>query len=145
MHAQCNPHKSLLTTGRILHRDISINNIMITLPQYPRPDKSLGSLIDPDLAVRASGSPSSPCGAPERTGTYEFLSIPLLQGKPGHYYHDDLQSFFFVLLWIAYERPRDRDLLKSWGHADPMIAAAAKHILKTGRSFKNCWKIPEPV
>ena len=100
-------------TGKILHRDISINNIMITLPQYPRPDKFLGFLIDLDLAVCISGrSPGPPCGAPERTGTYEFLFIPLLYGEPGHYYHDDLQSFFFVLLWIAYERPPDGGLLK---------------------------------
>ncbi|KAF8241298.1 hypothetical protein K440DRAFT_665378 [Wilcoxina mikolae CBS 423.85] len=123
-------HRSLLTTGGILHRDISINNIMITLPQYPRPDKFLGFLIDLDLAIRVSGgTSSSPCGAPERTGTYEFLSIPLLYGKLGHYYHDDLQSFFFVLLWIAYERPRDGDLLESWGHGKPTIAADAKFSL----------------
>lgn len=124
-------HRSLLTTGGILHRDISINNIMITLPQYPRKDKFLGFLIDLDLAIRVSpGATNSPCGAPERTGTYEFLSIPILYGDPGHIYHDDLQSFFFVLLWIVYERPhRKEDLLESWGHGNTSLAAASKQSL----------------
>jgi len=44
-------HWSLLIDGRFLHRDISVNNIMITLPSYPRDDGFNGFLIDLDHAI----------------------------------------------------------------------------------------------
>ncbi|KAF8538767.1 hypothetical protein BDD12DRAFT_884189 [Trichophaea hybrida] len=107
-------HESLLTVAQILHRDISINNIMLTHPSYPRADRFQGFLIDLDLAVHKTRVP--PSGAPERTGTYAFLSIEALQETKGHIFHDDLQSFFFVFIWLCYTRPEDPqdDLLAEW-------------------------------
>jgi hypothetical protein len=88
-------HHSLLTTGDILHRDVSINNIMITHPSYPRPDGLHGFLIDLDLAIAVNSS-GIPCGAPHCTGTYKFFSTENLRAESGfaHTFHDDLQSFF---------------------------------------------------
>jgi hypothetical protein len=93
-------HRSLLTKGGILHRDISHNNIMIPHHAAPRADHYRGFLIDLDHAQRVSGAPS---GAPERTGTYPFLSIEALQGRDGfvHTFYDDLQSFWFVFLLLC--------------------------------------------
>ncbi|TGZ81932.1 hypothetical protein EX30DRAFT_239918 [Ascodesmis nigricans] len=118
-------HRSLLTNAGILHRDISINNIMMTRPSHPRPDGFHGFLIDLDLAVRVDRKKAS--GAPDRTGTYEFLSLDLLKAKPGHYFHDDLQSFYFVLIWLAHDHAGGTNLLEQWG-GDSQAAANAKGV-----------------
>jgi hypothetical protein len=66
-----------------------------------------GFLIDLDMA-KEIGSDSS--GAMNLTGTMEFMAINVLwQSKP-HSYRDDLESFFYVLIWICvmYESTGDR-------------------------------------
>lgn len=76
-------------------------------------------LIDLDLAkVRGSG----PSG--NQTGTMEFMAIEVLR-KADHTYRHDLESFFYVLLWICARRTWQRwfrceadqnreSLLKAW-------------------------------
>ncbi|KAI5777266.1 hypothetical protein EDC01DRAFT_732611 [Geopyxis carbonaria] len=102
-------HRSLLTDAGILHRDISINNIMMTDPSHRRPDGFHGFLIDLDLAILVDRKDSS--HAPGRTGTHEFLSSDLLNGATDHYFYDDLQSFFFVMIWLVYDHNQGRQLL----------------------------------
>ncbi|KAK3371853.1 serine/threonine-protein kinase Sgk2 [Lasiosphaeria ovina] len=88
-------HQSLYITGNILHRDISSNNIIITKPATA--DGFKGMLIDLDLAkVRDSG----PSGARHQTGTMQFMAIEVLR-KTDHTYRHDLESFFYVLLWMC--------------------------------------------
>ncbi|KAI0130780.1 serine/threonine-protein kinase Sgk2 [Daldinia grandis] len=88
-------HQSLYTTGNILHRDISSNNIIITKPATI--DGFKGMLIDLDLAkVRDSG----PSGARHQTGTMQFMAVEVLR-KTDHTYRHDLESFFYVLLWMC--------------------------------------------
>ncbi|PQE05123.1 serine threonine- kinase Sgk2 protein [Rutstroemia sp. NJR-2017a BBW] len=41
-----------------------------------------------------------PSGARHRTGTMQFMAIEVLEGK-GHTYRHDLESFFYVFLWIC--------------------------------------------
>ncbi|KAL2050081.1 hypothetical protein ABVK25_009691 [Lepraria finkii] len=113
-------HRSLYLKGNILHRDISENNIIITNPKET--GGFAGMLIDLDLA-KVLGSRRS--GARHQTGTMEFMAIEVLQGID-HSYRHDLESFFYVLLWIvarrAWEReffclPVDRpkrNILKKW-------------------------------
>ena len=113
-------HRSLYLKGNILHRDISENNIIITNPKET--GGFAGMLIDLDLA-KVLGSGRS--GARHQTGTMEFMAIEVLQGID-HSYRHDLESFFYVLLWIvarrAWEReffclPVDRpkrNILKKW-------------------------------
>lgn len=90
-------HQSLYRNG-ILHRDVSINNIMITFADQPRPDRLSGFLIDLDLAIEMSDI--VPSGAPHRTGTMEFMAIGALNGEV-HTFRHDLESFLYVLVWIC--------------------------------------------
>ena len=87
-------HKSLYLTGNILHRDISENNIIIT---DPKKDGFHGMLIDLDLAKELGSGRS---GARCRTGTMEFMAIEVLLGI-AHTYRHDLESFFYVLIWLC--------------------------------------------
>jgi hypothetical protein len=112
-------HQSLYETGNILHRDISSNNIIITKPEVA--DGFKGMLIDLDLAkVRDSG----PSGARHQTGTMQFMAVEVLR-TADHTYRHDLESFFYVLLWMcarqswnngfAGERkPPKESLLRRW-------------------------------
>ncbi|RPB19638.1 hypothetical protein L211DRAFT_842443 [Terfezia boudieri ATCC MYA-4762] len=154
-------HASLFFQGCILHRDVSINNIIaITTPHttVPRIPPTIGGeflytpgtdfygcLIDLDYAVVITEQDTS--GIPERTGTYPFIAIPILQGTATHRYRHDLESFLYVLLWVACypvastqqathpgpskdirqqdEWPRD-DPLKAWANESEGIVASLK-------------------
>lgn len=87
-------HRSLYYDGKILHRDVSINNIIITDAVHEGDPK--GMLIDLDLAKDLEGGPS---GARHRTGTMEFMAIEVLKDSP-HTYRHDLESLFYVFLWV---------------------------------------------
>ncbi|OJD28445.1 hypothetical protein ACJ73_00161 [Blastomyces percursus] len=63
-------HRSLYTKGKILHRDISENNIIITNPKIA--DGYSGMLIDLDLAKELDNGGT---GARHQTGTMEFMAI----------------------------------------------------------------------
>jgi serine/threonine protein kinase len=88
-------HKSLLEKGKILHRDISENNIIITEAATKGDPK--GMLINLDLAKELDSLPS---GASHRTGTMQCMAIEVLQGK-GRTYRHDLESFFYVFTWMC--------------------------------------------
>jgi Fungal protein kinase len=88
-------HKSLLEDGKALHRDISENNIIIIEAATKGDPK--GMLIDLDLAKELD---SMSRGASHRTGTMQFMAIEVLQGK-GHTYRHDLESFFYVFIWMC--------------------------------------------
>ncbi|OAA34135.1 serine/threonine-protein kinase Sgk2 [Beauveria brongniartii RCEF 3172] len=88
-------HRSLYLKGRILHRDISSNNIIITSPE--KADGFKGMLIDLDLAKERDSGPS---GARHQTGTVQFMAIEVLRGVD-HTYRHDLESFFYVLIWMC--------------------------------------------
>ncbi|TFB07258.1 hypothetical protein CCMA1212_001248 [Trichoderma ghanense] len=91
-------HRSLYLDGKILHRDISENNIIITDPE--KSDGFKGMLIDLDLAKEEGKGPS---GARHRTGTMEFMAIEVLLGT-SHTYRHDLEAFFYVLIWLSARR-----------------------------------------
>lgn len=84
-------HESLLNAG-ILHRDVSIGNIMLTEKEDD------GFLIDLDLAIKTSDDQAS--GAPSKTGTKIFMAIGALLGDPHTFMHD-LESFFWAFFWIC--------------------------------------------
>lgn len=88
-------HKSLLEDGNILHWDVSENNIIITESVIDGDPK--GRLIDLDLAKELDSVPS---GASHRTGTMQFMAIEVLQGN-GHTYRHDLESFFYLFIWMC--------------------------------------------
>lgn len=90
-------HRSLYQKG-ILHRDISINNIMITFPDETRSDRLTGFLIDLDLAIETANIVAS--GAPHWTGTMQYMAIGALN-REVHTFRHDIESFFYVFLWIC--------------------------------------------
>lgn len=57
-------------------------------------------LIDLDLAKVLGNGPS---GARHQTGTKEIMGIEMLLGID-HTYRHDVESFFYVLLWIFAHR-----------------------------------------
>ncbi|KAI4106232.1 MAG: hypothetical protein L6R37_002319 [Teloschistes peruensis] len=95
-------HRSLYIKGKILHRDISENNIIITDPKEA--GGFTGMLIDEDLAKEIGSGRS---GARHQTGTMEFMAIQVLQ-RVTHTYRHDLESFLYVLLWICARRAWER-------------------------------------
>ncbi|KAL7930335.1 serine/threonine-protein kinase Sgk2 [Trichoderma chlorosporum] len=114
-------HQSLYSTGNILHRDISSNNIIITDPATA--DGFKGMLIDLDLAELQDSSSLS--GARHQTGTTQFMAIEVLR-KTDHTYRHDLESFLYVLIWMCArqswsnafsrndERASKKSLLRRW-------------------------------
>jgi len=100
-------HKSLYMEGKILHRDISENNIIITDPKEANGFRDM--LIDAEYG-KENGSGRS--GARQQTGTMEFMAIQVLQ-RVAHTYRHDLESFFYVLLWTCARRAWEREFLCS--------------------------------
>ncbi|KAI8947232.1 hypothetical protein F4801DRAFT_605651 [Xylaria longipes] len=88
-------HQSLYMDGNILHRDISANNTIIT--NSDTADGFKGMLIDLDLAKLLYNSPTE---VRQQTSTMQFIAIEVLRRKI-HTYRHDLESFFYVLLWMC--------------------------------------------
>jgi serine/threonine protein kinase len=103
LHDAIKAHRSLYLEGKILHRDISENNIIITDPK--KADGFTGTLIDADLAKEVGGGRT---GARHQTGTMQFMAIQVLR-QIAHTYRHDLESFFYVLLWISARRAWERE------------------------------------
>ncbi|KAK3933951.1 hypothetical protein QBC46DRAFT_400887, partial [Diplogelasinospora grovesii] len=84
-------HESLRRQAGLLHRDISVGNLMIN-------KDNRGFLIDLDLAIKEQRLGAS--GAKGKTGTRAFMAIGALLGEQHSFMHD-LESFFWVLFWIC--------------------------------------------
>ena len=71
----------------------------------PAPEDPKGFLIDLDLAKYITNYKSS--GASERTGTQVFMAIEVLKGNVNHIWRHDLESFFWLFLWICATKERE--------------------------------------
>ncbi|EPQ56808.1 hypothetical protein GLOTRDRAFT_127209 [Gloeophyllum trabeum ATCC 11539] len=85
----------------ILHRDISVNNIMISA----RPDAEYGAvgfIIDPEYATFLDDA-SSTSDLRRITGTIQFISIALQRQVEGLHHHSwhDLESVYWVTLYVV--------------------------------------------
>ncbi|KAL7957767.1 hypothetical protein V8C34DRAFT_284739 [Trichoderma compactum] len=96
LEACINGHESLRREAGLLHRDISINNLMIN--EEEEDPSQRGFLIDLDLAIKETRASAS--GAKKKTGTRAFMAIGALRGVQHSFMHD-LESFFWVLYWIC--------------------------------------------
>ena len=126
----------------MLHRDISINNIMFR----EEDDKISGVLNDYDMAVdskRVEGGTSR-----QRTGTKQFLSVELHRPiPPTHSYRHDLESLAYCLLWMISKRVLKWDEEKEEYHfylTHPLSywEAASHEELKQAKSDLN--DMPNP-
>ncbi|KAG6171095.1 hypothetical protein E4U11_001192 [Claviceps purpurea] len=129
-------HKSLYDNG-VLHRDISINNMMIN--EDPDNPSRKSFLIDLDFAINTERE--KPSGAQGRTGTTIFMAIGLLRGDEHSFMHD-LESFFWVLFWICihYEGPGksiEPTRYEYWDHLSDMELSCIKLGVISDTKFRN--------
>ena len=119
-------HWKLFKHRKILHRDVSHGNIILTSPDQN--GGCSGMLIDYDLAVQiGADGKSETSGEKNMTGTLDFMAIEILEGAVrketagiDHTYRHDLESFFYVFLalcirhgWGEDAKPK-RDILRNW-------------------------------
>jgi hypothetical protein len=98
-----------------MHRDISVNNLMVDVRRL-----WLGVLIDLDFAIKLETTGKMPASLLHRTGTLPFMALDLLHDddKYPQYHQHDLESFVYLLAWIA-ARYKDgtevrKDILNEW-------------------------------
>ncbi|CAG9987750.1 unnamed protein product [Clonostachys byssicola] len=122
-------HESLRSKAGILHRDISINNLMIN--EDDENPSWRGFLIDLGLAIHEQREGVS--GARGRVGTRVFMAIGVLLGERHSFMHD-IESFFWVLFWICihYDGPHRARVVR---HFDEWHTAGADQLadLKKGK------------
>ncbi|KAI1313249.1 serine/threonine-protein kinase Sgk2 [Xylaria venustula] len=130
-------HESLRKAG-LLHRDISINNLMINEEEENPSWASF--LIDLDLAIKAQREEVS--GAKGKTGTRAFMAIGAILGQQHSFMHD-LESFFWVLFWICvhYDGP-GKDIgpteFESWNYeSDNKLVRSKKGVIDDEEDFLN--------
>lgn len=119
-------HRSLSLVGKILHRDISQNNIIIT--DRKETGGFSGMLIDLDLATTIDENGKNTRTHSQRmTGTLKFMAIEVVElayhnAKLDleHTYRHDLESFFYVFLsmcvsygWCA-DKKTEADPFQNW-------------------------------
>ncbi|KAF9506319.1 hypothetical protein BS47DRAFT_1489425 [Hydnum rufescens UP504] len=107
-------HRWLYRVMGILHRDITMDNIMIRRNGA----KVVGVLIDYDLAVDIN-NPSR--ASLERTGVPRFMAIDLMKGTDMHHHaRHDMEAMHWVLVWFSFryedgrEIPAARRPLEKW-------------------------------
>ncbi|KAJ1763456.1 hypothetical protein LPJ74_006806, partial [Coemansia sp. RSA 1843] len=89
-------HWEIYQRCKILHRDISTNNILFS----GRGSKIKGMLIDFDHAICEDDKDA--VRHFERTGTLPFMSINNLEGgKLEHSLLDDWESLIYILCWVG--------------------------------------------
>ncbi|KAG1797469.1 uncharacterized protein HD556DRAFT_1441030 [Suillus plorans] len=123
-------HQDAYKNAKILHRDLSVGNIVIY--------RGRGFLIDWDLAklLTIQGPRQT-----TRTGTWQFMSAHLVKNSFAvHAVKDDLESSLYVVLWTAlkyresYMSVIDRtQFILQIFDADPLVG--------TGGSAKSDWLV----
>ncbi|KAI0373612.1 hypothetical protein BV20DRAFT_937438 [Pilatotrama ljubarskyi] len=111
-------HQQARERAQVLHRDVSVGNILIVDEPKEKGfggflhDYDYSSIEDEDEGYE-TGSPSPLQSAgdgddsdqKERTGTYYFMAYEILVGATTgptiHHTHHDLESFYWVLIWIV--------------------------------------------
>jgi serine/threonine protein kinase len=133
-------HYHAFNSGRVLHRDLSENNLM-----FDRADEGgvNGVLNDWDMASILNQLGEVPAkSATHRTGTPRFMAHELLDDTPpAHLYRHDLESFFYILIWAALhydfgEKTRADKVAKVVQHWDAGLGPASVAIKWTFLSNK---------
>ncbi|KZT22979.1 hypothetical protein NEOLEDRAFT_1137056 [Neolentinus lepideus HHB14362 ss-1] len=104
-------HGDLTEKTGIIHRDISINNVMLIDASEEGNGHRKGLLIDLDYATDYPEPADRQTSRAERTGTLPFMAVDLLRGW-GNVQHKpewDLESLLYVTIWICifYDGPNN--------------------------------------
>jgi serine/threonine protein kinase len=138
-------HYHAYHTGRILHRDISENNLMIFRAECSA--EAVGILNDFDMATERlpDAKETEVSAAHHRTGTLPFMALELVdndEADPIHLYRHDLESFFYILIWAAthYDfgsqtKRNTPGMMRQW--LDPDTAAEIKKKIIIGPYLKS--------
>ncbi|KAF2834372.1 hypothetical protein M501DRAFT_902888, partial [Patellaria atrata CBS 101060] len=125
-------YESLYNEASLIHRDISINNLMI------HGSTGKGFIIDLDLAIDRDRA--APSGSRGRTGTSAFMAIAVLRNEEHTFIHD-LESFFWVLFWICIhytgpgkEHARIVQAFEKWNYMDMIELAEVKKGIVSDKS-----------
>jgi len=127
-------HYHAYKRGRVLHRDLSENNLMFKFHE----GRSKGIVNDWDMASHLDDAGEVPLStARHRTGTIPFMARDLLVDKPpAHIYRHDLESFYYILVWAVVHfdlknkrRHRNHHKLADWD------ASTLDQVRKVKRSF----------
>lgn len=109
-------HRSLYQDARILHQDVSLDNIIITDAQdhgEPR-----GILIDLDSAMELDNRQALD---EQIIGTRRFMAIGVLKSRR-HTYRHDLESFLYVFLFVVIANRSENlpatSMLRRWSSQD---------------------------
>ncbi|KAI0353657.1 hypothetical protein OH77DRAFT_575489 [Trametes cingulata] len=111
-------HQQARERAQVLHRDVSVGNILIVDEPNEKGfggflhDYDYSSIEDEDEGYETGSPPPLQSNAEgedsdhkERTGTYYFMAYEILVGAASgptiHHIHHDLESFYWVLLWIV--------------------------------------------
>lgn len=94
--------ESLYTVGDVLHRNIAIKNLVIDPPVESSGPS--GILINFDAALDLDEARP----VEERVGSNGFMAIGVLRGED-HTYRHDLESLFYVFLWLAIANDSEHD------------------------------------
>ncbi|TDL13485.1 hypothetical protein BD410DRAFT_684355, partial [Rickenella mellea] len=97
-------HRDLYENKKILHRDISLRNMLLaeSYDSIAKPYRH-GLLIDLDFAIKMSDA-ARRLSKGLRTGTVPFMAIDILLGIATHDADHDLESLFYVFCWICITR-----------------------------------------
>ncbi|KAF8274805.1 hypothetical protein EI94DRAFT_1713110 [Lactarius quietus] len=117
-------YRWLYDVPKILHRDISLNNLMLR----KEGGNVYAVLNDLDLAVNVDVRSQS---SKHRTGTKPFMAIDLLGGDPtADMYRHDLESLFYVLVWITTRFHNGKEIanppLQDWADAEGQLVLNSK-------------------
>ncbi|KAF9268609.1 hypothetical protein L218DRAFT_891932 [Marasmius fiardii PR-910] len=112
-------HKDAYEIAGILHRDISVGNIIIM-------SDGTGRLIDWDLCQFRHRRDKGP-RTNRRTGTWQFMSAKLLSLEAAeHELADDIESYFYVISWqVLKYTPHKMDI----SDVIDTIATVYEHVL----------------
>ncbi|KAM5541456.1 hypothetical protein V8D89_005010 [Ganoderma adspersum] len=95
-------HHKAWALAHVLHRDISVGNIMILPPGNDSSERRRGILIDWDLSRLECELGIGPV-EPDRTGTWQFRSaLSLLYPWKPYMRSDDIESFIHVYLYLVF-------------------------------------------
>ncbi|KAG7088858.1 hypothetical protein E1B28_012812 [Marasmius oreades] len=128
-----NCHRWLVTVPGIMHRDISVNNLMFRLTG----DRKVGVLNDFDLACTMEENRRAT--SKQRTGTKPFIAIDLLtlvkgaEGSAKHFVRYDLESLVYVFAWIICRYENGQEI------KDPPLEGWCKGNWTAVRTTKLAW------